>query len=135
MKMRKRCVAAWIRNLYGAEIQGPLEEAWCLSAQEEMVRHAGRHLSACFLDCSKCYERIEQTIAAERAKQSGCPVEVVNLAIGMYKGERRILLDGAISAGIKGNSGLLAGCSFARDVLKSFLGGNPLNFTIIRGLQ
>ena len=35
MKMRKPCVKAWIKNLYGTKVQGPLEAAWLLSAQEE----------------------------------------------------------------------------------------------------
>jgi hypothetical protein len=123
MKMRKRDVKAWITSLYGASIRGPLEEAWRLSAQEEVARYEEACLGAVFLDCSKCYERISQAMAADRARESGCPIGIVNLVMGMYGGERRILLDGAISEGIQGHSGLLAGCSFARDVLKSFFNG------------
>ena len=42
-----------------------------------------------------------------------------------------MIVDGAVSQGLEGNSGLLAGCSSARDVLKAFL----LDITILDSIQ
>ena len=60
-------------------------------------------------------------IAAQRARESGCPGQIVDLVIGMYQGPRRIRTQGASSEAILGDAGLVAGCSFAKDFLKAFL--------------
>ena len=39
----------------------------------------------------------------------------------MYQGERRLTVHGASSHKFQGNRGLLAGCAFAKNVLKAFL--------------
>ena len=44
MKMRKSCVKNWIRHLYGAKVQGPLEATWLLSAQEERCKYKNKGL-------------------------------------------------------------------------------------------
>ena len=81
-------------------------------------------MGAAFLDVSKCYERVAHTLAGNRAIETGCHPRITSLVMSMYQGKRRLLVDGAISKPLSGNSGLMAGCSFARDFLKAFL--NPL---------
>ena len=68
--------------------------------------------------------------AGERAMATGCSPVVVNLVISMYQGVRRLLVDGAVSKPLQGNSGLMAGCSFARDFLKAFL--SPLTEGVLK---
>ena len=74
-----------------------------------------------FLDVSKCYESVAHTLAGNRAIDTGCHPRITNLVMSMYQGTRRLLVDGAISQPLRGHSGLMAGCSFARDFLKAFL--------------
>ena len=51
----------------------------------------------------------------------GLPDTVLNLIMHMYSGPRRLRAHGAISSTTHGHHGLIAGCSFAKDLLKAFL--------------
>jgi len=119
--MRKWDVRDWMCRLYGKRVPGTLELAWMTSADREMDGLIPQRTTGLFLDCSKCYERVRPAVAAERAVATGCPVVMVNLVIGLYQQERYIWTNGAFSRGFLANSGLMAGCSFARDFLKAFL--------------
>ena len=74
-----------------------------------------------FLDCSKCYGRIEHQTAATRCVEDGCPRNIANLVFNMYGAKRRLRVHGVVSDEIVGNTGIIAGCAFAKDILKSFL--------------
>ena len=111
----------WVGRLYGAQVPGALEEAWKLRAKDEVWSFGGGCMGAALLDVSKCYERVAHTLAGNRATETGCNPRVTNLVMSMYHGTRRLLVDGATSQHLLGNSGLMAGCSFARDFLKAFL--------------
>ena len=78
-------------------------------------------MGAVFLDVSKCYEGVTHEMAGTRALESGCHPVVTNLVVNMHQGRRRRLVDGAVSAPLKGSSGFMAWCSVARDFLKAFL--------------
>ena len=73
------------------------------------------------LDCSKCYERVSHGVAGQRAVAAGFPDTIMNLIMHMYSGPRRLRAHGAISDTTHGHTGLIAGCSFAKDILKTFL--------------
>ena len=81
----------------------------------------GQHTLLALLDCSKCYERVEHRTAAARAVETGFPDTVLNLVMNMYSGPRLIRAHGAVSRTATGYHGLIAGCSFAKDLLKAFL--------------
>ena len=53
--------------------------------------------------------------------QSGCNPTIASLVMDFYQGERRIRVHGAISQVMRSRAGLIAGCAFAKDVLKAFL--------------
>ena len=78
-------------------------------------------MGAALLDVSKCCERVTHLLAGRRAEETGCPPAITNLVLNMYQGTRRLLVGRAVSKPLKGNSGLMARCSFARDFLKAFL--------------
>eukprot|EP00971_Amphidinium_carterae_P256446 5091735-Amphidinium_carterae.1 len=63
--------------------KGALDEAFTLAAEAERATAKSEPFAAVFLDCSKCYERF--------------PLEALRLALDMYRGRRRILVNGALS--------------------------------------
>ena len=90
-------------------------------AQTEIAHWEGKHTVTAYLDCSKCYERIEHETAGHRAVATGCPVAIINMAMSIYSGPRYIRVHGAVAKAARGRHGLIAGCSFAKDILKAFL--------------
>ena len=46
---------------------------------------------------------------------------IANLVIDLYQGQRRIKVHGATSRTLRAKAGIIAGCAFAKDVLKAFL--------------
>ena len=74
-----------------------------------------------FLDCSKCYERVSHEEAYKRTIESGCPVVLANIIFDQYGCTRIIRVHGAEGHAGVASSGLLAGCAFAKDILKGFL--------------
>ena len=59
--------------------------------------------------------------AYERMTQTGCHPKIANLVMDLYQGQRRIKVHGAASRTLRAKAGILAGCAFAKDVLKAFL--------------
>ena len=102
--------------------QSATELVWLCNTQEELARSRGCYTMTAYLDCSKCYERIRHVDAQEAAHRTRCPVEIMNLALNMYSGRRRLKVRGCLSQGFFPTSGLLAGCARARDLLQSVLG-------------
>eukprot|EP00971_Amphidinium_carterae_P279337 5545376-Amphidinium_carterae.1 len=74
-----------------------------------------------FLDCSKCYERVPLSMLEQLAIESGCPLCALNVALNMYSGQRRMLVQGAVSEGVTATCGLPPGCGHAVDMLHAFL--------------
>eukprot|EP00971_Amphidinium_carterae_P331897 6465724-Amphidinium_carterae.3 len=77
--------------------RGALDEAFTLAHQAERPTLEGEPFAAVFLDCSKCYERVDLTFLEESAREAGFPLQALRLAIDMYRGRRRTLVNGAIS--------------------------------------
>eukprot|EP00971_Amphidinium_carterae_P046794 922081-Amphidinium_carterae.1 len=51
--------------------------------------------------CSKCYKRVPLRMLEEFALESGYPLYALNVALNMYSGNRRILVQGAVSEAYK----------------------------------
>eukprot|EP00971_Amphidinium_carterae_P339833 6477839-Amphidinium_carterae.1 len=77
--------------------------------------------AAVFLDYSKCYDRVNLTLLEESVESAGFPSAALRLAIDMYRGRRRILVNGAVSSPVEASSGIPAGCGLAVDLLHAFL--------------
>ena len=60
-------------------------------------------------------------LVASRAVASGWPDTVVRMSMDVYSGPRLIGAHGAVARTVQGHHGLIVGCSFAKDHLKSFL--------------
>ena len=73
------------------------------------------------MSTSKCYERVEHHTDREDAQRSGCPQDIANTAFTHYAGTRILRAHGAVGPPVTGAHGIIAGCSYAKDILKSFL--------------
>lgn len=67
------------------------------------------------------HKRFEHRTAGKLALASGMPTQVLNLVMEAYGGSRLDHAHGAVAHPMHGARGLIAGCSFAKGVLKSFL--------------
>eukprot|EP00972_Heterocapsa_arctica_P067415 9949391-Heterocapsa_arctica.AAC.1 len=63
---------------------------WEIAARGEMARITGKRYSAAYIDCSKCYERVDHRVAATAAVKTGCNSTIVALSFDMY-GTSRII--------------------------------------------
>lgn len=83
-----------------------------------MLQHMrGRHTLLAFL--SKCYERVGRALAGARAVASWIQGKVVNMVFDLHQGDRHVRAHGAVAQPRRGNHGLVAGCAFAKDILKA----------------
>ena len=121
MAIRKEQARDWSLAIHGGAHEGAAAMASRSRAQAEITHWEGKHTITAFLDCSKCYERIEHETAGKRATSSGCPASIINMAMSIYSGPRYIRVHGAVAKPARGRHGLIAGCSFAKDILKAFL--------------
>ena len=121
MVIRKQHLSTWSRTLHGGRHKGAAELAACTRIDMELASWRGLFTLLALLDCSKCYERVAHALAGQRAVDAGFPDTILNLIFNMYSGPRRLRAHGAISNTTTGHHGLIAGCSFAKDLLKAFL--------------
>ena len=120
MVIRKQHLHTWSRTLRGGRHKGAAEFAAATRIDMELASWSGLFTLLALLDCSKCYERVAHALAGARARDSGFPDTIFNLIFSLYSGPRRLRAHGAIS-NPTGHHGLIAGCSFAKDLLKAFL--------------
>eukprot|EP00972_Heterocapsa_arctica_P094250 13898492-Heterocapsa_arctica.AAC.1 len=59
-----------------------------IAARGELATIRGKHFSATYIDCSKCYERVNHKVAAIAAVNTGCNPTIVALSFDMYKTPR-----------------------------------------------
>ena len=121
MVLRKAEFSGWSRALHGGHHVGAADLAGQVRREEEYAAWRGCHSFTAYLDCSKCYERIDHSTARARAEAAGLPSRLGRMIFAMYGGERRVKVHGAVSRAGRFMRGLVAGCSFAKDVLKAFL--------------
>eukprot|EP00972_Heterocapsa_arctica_P077199 11386593-Heterocapsa_arctica.AAC.1 len=57
----------WAMQLNDGRFSSPETLVWEIAARGEFARLKGRHFVAAYIDCSKCYERVEHKVAAEAA--------------------------------------------------------------------
>ena len=121
MALRRAVVKPWSLAIHGGSHMGAAECAFRTAVEVEHAGTQGRHALLAFLDCSKCYERVGHALAAERAARSGMPLRVLNMVMNIDSGPRLVRAHGAVALPVLGHHGLIAGCAFAKDVLKAFL--------------
>lgn len=119
MVIRKRQCNEWPLQLRDGHV-GAAALAATTRASTETQHYHGEHSLLAFVDCSKCYERAGHALAGQRAFRSGLAVWVANMVFDAHKGHRHIKVYGAVARPRTGGNGLVAGCVFAKDILKAF---------------
>jgi len=129
MAARRAVARPWSLCILGGSHTGASECAFRTAISLDHAAALGQHALLAFLDCSKSDERVGHALAGERAEQSGMPLALLNLIMSVYSDPRLVRAHGAVAMPAPGNHGLIAGCAFAKDVLKTFLSvATPLHF-------
>eukprot|EP00972_Heterocapsa_arctica_P078070 11515556-Heterocapsa_arctica.AAC.1 len=77
-------------KLNDGRFSSPETLVWAIAARAELARLTGKYFSAAYIDCSKCYERVDHKVASAAAVKTGCNSAMVALSFGMYKTPRII---------------------------------------------
>eukprot|EP00972_Heterocapsa_arctica_P101220 14921028-Heterocapsa_arctica.AAC.1 len=72
-------------KLNDGRFSSPETLLWEIAARGELARLKGRHFAAAYIDCSKCYERVEHKVAANAAVKKGRNSTIVSLSFAMYR--------------------------------------------------
>ena len=118
-----KTIAKWIRALnrdwiaYGP---GCSAEGTTYEAAIEAERYTGRYHDTVVTivgDLEKGFEKVIHSRLRQAAKAHGFPVQILELALNMYKAARRIRCGSAYSRPVYTNMGVLAGCPIAMAAL------------------
>eukprot|EP00972_Heterocapsa_arctica_P014777 2176771-Heterocapsa_arctica.AAC.1 len=72
MAVRKSKVRQWAIKLSDGRFASPETLVWEIAARGELAQIIGEYFSAAYIDCSKCYERVDHKVAATAAVDTGC---------------------------------------------------------------
>eukprot|EP00972_Heterocapsa_arctica_P065299 9641290-Heterocapsa_arctica.AAC.1 len=67
MAVRKSKVKQRAVILNDGRFSSPETLVWEIAARGYLARFKGRHFAAAYIDCSKCYERVNHKVAAKAA--------------------------------------------------------------------
>eukprot|EP00972_Heterocapsa_arctica_P036272 5338036-Heterocapsa_arctica.AAC.1 len=109
MAVIKSKVKQWAMKLNDGRFNLLGTLVWEIAAKGEFARLKGRHFAAAYIDCSKCYERVEHKVAAKAAVTTGCNSTIVSLSFSMYRTPRVIQVRKSNTDGIPANRAILAG--------------------------
>lgn len=104
-----------------SDIVAPSMMASRARAWMEVQQYTGKCTLLTSLACRECYERVGHRQAGDRVLRSGVPGRVANMVFDMSTSGRHVWAHGAMARPRQGNRGLVAGCAFAKDILKAFL--------------
>lgn len=116
MAIRKGQQQRWSLEIHDGKHAGAATCAARTRADIELASYHGKHILLACLDCSKCYESVGHQLAGDKAVGTGLQPRVANVIFDMHNGDRR---DKALPE--EGNQGLVAGCAFAKGILKAFM--------------
>eukprot|EP00972_Heterocapsa_arctica_P100254 14783547-Heterocapsa_arctica.AAC.1 len=108
-------------KLNAGRFSSPETLVWAIAARGELARLKGRHFAAAYIDCNKCDERDEHTVAAKAAVETGCNSTILSLSFVMYRTPRVMQVHKSNTDGIPANRGILAGCGYAVHYLKAMI--------------
>eukprot|EP00972_Heterocapsa_arctica_P110998 16342337-Heterocapsa_arctica.AAC.1 len=72
MAIRKSKVKQWAIILNDGRLSSPETLVWEVAARGELSRLKGTFFLAAYIDCSKCYELVQHSVAAKAAVETGC---------------------------------------------------------------
>ena len=121
MAIRKCRVKQWALNLNEGKFSSPETLVWEIAAKGELAKIKGKYFAAAYIDCSKCYERVNHKAAAQAAIDTGCDPIIAALSFNMYKQPRILQVHKSNTQPIEAEGGILAGCAYAVTVLKAMI--------------
>ena len=121
MAIRKCRVKQWALNLNDGKFSSPETLVWEIAAKGELAKIKGKYFAAAYIDCSKCYERVNHKAAAQAAIDTGCDPIIAALSFNMYKQPRILQVHKSNTQPIEAEGGILAGCAYAVTVLKAMI--------------
>eukprot|EP00972_Heterocapsa_arctica_P112484 16432030-Heterocapsa_arctica.AAC.1 len=66
MAVRKSKVKQWAMKLNDGRFISPETLVWEIAARENWQTFSGKHFTAAYIDCSKCYERVDHQLLPRR---------------------------------------------------------------------
>ncbi len=106
---------------YAAKGRGAQVEAWDLSVELEASAEVGMRSVAFLSDLRKFYERVPHGLVLKKAVAHKFPLTVALLAVGQYRGRRRIGVSRCLTEAVTTSQGIVAGCALATTLVKVIL--------------
>eukprot|EP00972_Heterocapsa_arctica_P012596 1851094-Heterocapsa_arctica.AAC.1 len=104
MAVRKSQVKQWAMKLTDGRFSSPETLVWEIAARGELARLTGKHFAAAYIDCGRCYERLNRKVAANAAVKTGCNSTIVAVSFAMYTTPRVIQVHKSNTEGIPANT-------------------------------
>eukprot|EP00972_Heterocapsa_arctica_P104590 15414771-Heterocapsa_arctica.AAC.1 len=72
MAVRRSKIRQWAIKLNDGRFTSPETLVWEIAARRELAKIRRKLFTAAYIDCSKCYERVDHSKAASAAVKTGC---------------------------------------------------------------
>ncbi len=109
----------WARRYFAA---GPGKSAegaaWQAAMRAEIAAAASAESASILWDLLKCFEHGGHELLAQEAQRMEFPTAIARMAVEMYRAERRLVIDEAVSEAIDPTRGFMAGCARALALVK-----------------
>ena len=102
---------------YGLRGRSSTEAVWVQALHDEAAEFTGEAAATALLDLTKAFESVPLAMVWARGCQLGFPLAVLRLSLEMCAFARHLVLEGVLGEGIDTLSAILAGLSFATDLL------------------
>ena len=119
--VRRQVTKDWSLRIHNGRHLGASAMAYNIQYRVEMAHWRGQAAILAFLDRSKCCEWVPHRPGAQNAVDSGLQDRIANMVLAQHAGNRVLHAPSSSGRMVSGGHGLIAGCSFAKDLLKSFL--------------
>ncbi len=109
----------WARTYFAA---GPGKAAdaaaWRTALRAEMAASAKADSASVLWDLLKCFEHGRHFLLAKEAGEVEFPIVIARMSAEMYRAERRLVVDDAVSEAVYPTRGFMAGCARALALIK-----------------
>ncbi len=109
----------WARRYFAA---GPGKSAegaaWQAAMRAEIAAAANAESASILWDLLKCFEHGSHELLAQEVQRMEFPTAIARMAVEMYRAERRLVIDDAVSEAIEPTRGFMAGCARALALVK-----------------
>ncbi len=125
-KLRKPIVAQWeARNdrpfLAAGKGKSPQAAVWRQACRAEASVGEGRFSASLLWDLFAFFEAVKRVPLWHRAVRLQFPITILRVALTVYGSARMLSLGGALSAPLRAEDGVLAGCGFAMALTRAYV--------------